>query len=369
MGVIEEHRTPPRGNGLRWMVGGLGRHFHAYALVVAWAILIIVFSVLRPTEYFTRANFDSLISTQATLLLLAIAFMIPIIIGDLDLSVSGTAGLSLTLVGYLNGLHGWPIVAAALVGIGAAVVVGLVNVILVVGLGVDVIVTTLGVYTVLVGISLGISGAPIGNISIGFTNFLSTSFLGLQVAFWIVIALCLIVWYILSQTPLGRRIFVTGANREVARLSGIRVANLRSLCLMTAAVLGGLAGVLIGGVEGSSDPTVGPSLLFPALAAVFLGSTAITPGRFNVWGTVIGVYFLVFGVAGLEQMGLSGWISQVFNGAALVVAVTLAKVTDPRRRQSARRKPPAAWSRIAMRGRAGDGRPAQQSSEPEEVHD
>jgi ribose transport system permease protein len=337
--------------------------------VVAWVIVIIVFSLLRPAEYFTRANFDSLISTQATLLLLAIAFMIPIIIGDLDLSVAGTTGLSLTLVGFLNGVHNWPIALAGLVAVGAAVLVGVVNVTLVVGLGVDVIVTTLGVYTVLVGVALGISGAPIGNISAGFTNVVSASFLGLQVSFWIVIALCAVLWYVLSQTPLGRRIFVTGANREVARLSGLRVAGLRSLCLMAAAVLGGLAGVLIAGVEGSSDPTTGPSLLFPALAAVFLGSTAITPGRFNVWGTVIAVYFLVFGVAGLEQVGLSGWISQVFNGAALAVAVTLATVTDPRRRQSARGRASTSGSRRGVRARAGAHRPGPRSSEPEDVHD
>lgn len=340
MDVVEARGGPPaQHRGRRRITAGIGGHFHAYALLVAWAIVIVVFSLLKPAEYFTRANIDTLISTQATLLLLAIAFMVPIIIGDLDLSVSGTAGLSLTLVGYLNGLHNWPIAWASLVAIAAAALVGLVNVTLVVVLGVDVIVTTLGVYTVLVGVCLGISGAPIGNVSAGFTNLVSHSFLGLQVSFWIVLVLCVVVWYVLSQTPLGRRIFVTGANREVARLSGLRVAGLRSLCLMTAAVLGGLAGVLIAGVEGSSDPTTGPSLLFPALAAVFLGSTAITPGRFNVWGTVIAVYFLVFGVAGLEQVGLSGWISQVFNGAALVVAVTLARVTDPRRRQSARGDP------------------------------
>ncbi len=140
---------------------------------MAWAIVIVVFSLLKPAEYFTRANIDTLISTQATLLLLAIAFMVPIIIGDLDLSVSGTAGLSLTLVGYLNGLHNWPIAWASLVAIAAAALVGLVNVTLVVVLGVDVIVTTLGVYTVLVGVCLGISGAPIGNVSAGFTNLRS----------------------------------------------------------------------------------------------------------------------------------------------------------------------------------------------------
>jgi ribose transport system permease protein len=301
-------------------------------MLVGWGVIILLFSLLRPDEYFTLSNFESLLSTQASLLLLAIAFMIPIIAGELDLSVSATAGLSLTLVGYLNGVRDWPIGSAIAVAIAAALVVGIVNVVLVVGVGLDCIVTTLGMYTLLVGLALGISSSPVGNISTGFTNVVSHNYAGLELSFWIVIAFCIVTWYVLTQTPLGRRIFIVGANREVARLSGLPVRGLEAGCLIAAAVIGGAVGVLLAGVEGSSDPTTGPSLLFPALAAVFLGSTAIRPGRFNVWGTVIAVYFLVFGVAGLEQVGLSGWISQVFYGAALMAAVTLAKVTDPKRK-------------------------------------
>ena len=108
MDVVEARGGPPvQHRGRRRITAGIGGHFHAYALLVAWAIVIVVFSLLKPAEYFTRANIDTLISTQATLLLLAIAFMVPIIIGDLDLSVSGTAGLSLTLVGYLNEAFIW----------------------------------------------------------------------------------------------------------------------------------------------------------------------------------------------------------------------------------------------------------------------
>src|SRR5262249_55197215 len=133
-----------------------------------------------------------------------------------------------------------------------------------------------------------------------------------------------------EHTPGGRRLFFVGAGRSVARLSGIRVDLLRTVAFVTTALLSAAAGVVFAGQVGASDATIGPTFFTPTLAAVFLGATAITPGRFNVWGTFIGVYFLVTGITGLELIGLSGWIIQVFYGGALVVAVVLSRLIGMR---------------------------------------
>ena len=61
--------------------------------------------------------------------------------------------------------------------------------------------------------------------------------------------------------------------------------------------------------------------MLPALAAVFLGTAAVQPGQFNPIGTLIGIFFLETGIFGLELMGYSGWVQDVFYGAGLVVAV------------------------------------------------
>lgn len=298
-----------------------------YALVLAWGILILVFSLLEPSQYFTKSNLESLFSTQAPLLLMALACIPPIIVGDLDLSVASMAGLSLVITGYLNVTLHWPIGIVIVIALASGLVVGLTNAGLVVGMGIDVIVTTLGIGTLLTGFALGIASSPIGGISAGFTNFMGSNFLGLQVGFWLVLICCIAMWYVLRHTPLGRRLYFVGAGRDAARLSGVRVARLRMLALIASAVLAALDGVVLAGIDGSADSTTGPSLLFPALAAVFLGATAIAPGRFNVWGTFIAVYFLVFGIAGLEILGISGWVSQVFYGGCLVAAVALARLS------------------------------------------
>jgi ribose transport system permease protein len=82
-----------------------------------------------------------------------------------------------------------------------------------------------------------------------------------------------------------------------------------------------LAGILLVGSTGASDPTTASSYLLPALAGAFLGSTVIRPGQFNIAGTFVAVYFLVTGVVGLDLEGYSGWVQDTFYGASLLVAV------------------------------------------------
>ena len=114
-----------------------------------------------------------------------------------------------------------------------------------------------------------------------------------------------------------------GANRDVAQLSGIAVARIRSGSMIFGSVFAAFAGVVFVGANNAVDPTTGPAYLLPVYAAVFLGSTVLTPGRFNPLGTAIAVVFLQTGTQGLQLLGLTGWIDQLFYGASLVVAVAL----------------------------------------------
>jgi len=74
---------------------------------------------------------------------------------------------------------------------------------------------------------------------------------------------------------------------------------------------------------GGYNPSTAATNLMPTFAAVFLGTVAIVPGRFNPLGMLIAAYFLLTGVFGLQLLGLSGWVTQVFYGVALVTAVTV----------------------------------------------
>jgi ribose transport system permease protein len=123
---------------------------------------------------------------------------------------------------------------------------------------------------------------------------------------------------------------VIGQSREVARLTGVRVNRQRSWAFVIAAGIAGIAGIAYAGTNGTVDPTAGSALILPAYAAVFLGATAIKPGRINPVGALVAVYFLATGTAGLQLVGAQQYIQQIFYGAALVAAVTIPKVTRRR---------------------------------------
>lgn len=149
-------------------------------------------------------------------------------------------------------------------------------------------------------------------------------------AFYYALVAVLVLWYVFEFTPLGRRMLFVGRGREVARLNGIAVERMRIGALVTSGVISAGAGVVYAGVLGSADPYSGLNFLLPAFAAAFLGSTTITPGRFNPLGALVAVYFLGTGITGLTMFGIPLWVTNVFNGGALILAVTISQLTRGR---------------------------------------
>jgi ribose transport system permease protein len=137
------------------------------------------------------------------------------------------------------------------------------------------------------------------------------------------LVVALILWWVLERTPMGRYMRATGNDREAARLSGVQVDKWAWLSLIMSGGICGFAGVLFVALVGPSL-SFGPSLLLPAFAAVFLGSTQLMPGRANVWGTVLAIFVLATGVQGLQLVSGAQWVASLFHGVALIVAVGLA---------------------------------------------
>jgi ribose transport system permease protein len=134
------------------------------------------------------------------------------------------------------------------------------------------------------------------------------------------------VWFVLEHTPLGRYLFAIGGNREAARLAGVTTDRHTWGTLVVSALIAGFAGLVQSWKVGTFGNTIGPGFLFPSIAAVFFGASQLR-GRPNVWGTLIAVFTLAFGVKGLQLTFTGGnkpWIEPLFEGLSLLIAVAFA---------------------------------------------
>lgn len=298
-----------------------------FGLVGIWVVVFVVFALIRPHDFLTIENMSNIFGSQAVLLVLALGVMIPLTAGDYDLSCGSILPLSSMLVAILNVNDHIAIVPAALICILLGALVGLINGIFIVKLRNDSFIITLGMATVLTGIDYWISNSnTIVGVSTGLSNIVfNDTLLGIPLEFYFGVALTLVLWYVWTFTPLGQRILLVGRARRVAEVSGTNVPRLRMGALIGSGVLSAVAGVMYTATLGSASPTSGTDYLLPAFAAVFLGATCIRPGRFNPLGTIVAVYFLSTGIIGLEILGASSAIQDVFYGAALIIAVAISR--------------------------------------------
>ena len=315
----------------------IGRILENYALLIL-TVLVFVFFAFYPASsaaFPTINNLNVILGSQAVVALIAIAALFPLISGYFDFSLGATAAMAQVLCAGFMANSGWPVWAAIVVPILIAGVVGAVNGYFVTRLHMSPFVTTLGMAMLLSGVTLWYTGGQtiVSGIDPAITKFGSMRFIGLPVVVYLVLAVAAVAWYFFTHTPYGRSLYAIGSNAASARLVGVRVDRNVWWSFIVAAAIAGGAGTIQLARMGSATASAGNELLFPALAAVFLGATAITPGFFNVVGTIIGAIFVSISVSGLTLSGASGWAANVFNGIALLAAVGLSTYLGRRKRR------------------------------------
>ncbi len=293
--------------------------------VYLWALFILIFGVWKPHLFLTKATLHSVASSQAIAAMLAIAVLVPLATGAFDLSIGATINLSTIVVTWLQTTHHWNMWPAMIIAVLVTFGVGVVNGFIVVKLRISSFIATLGMATVIAAIQSIVSGQsqPLPPTASAWNSLTQRTVGGFQIVVLYLIILAVFFWWLLDHTPAGRYLHATGGNLEAARLAGVRVDMWTWLSLIISATVSGVAGVLYGSLSGPSL-TFGSTLLLPAFAAAFLGSTQIRPGRFNVWGTMLAVYVLATGVKGLQLVTGVQWLNDMFNGVALIAAVGFA---------------------------------------------
>lgn len=307
--------------------GGIYR----YAIFFLWIAMIVVFGALKPHTFLTTGTLQAVLNSQSALVILALAIVPTLVVSDYDLSVAANAGLTSTIIATCVLLHKWPLWVALILAIGVAALIGAINALLVVRLKLNSIIMTLGMATLIDGVSTAISGSQtLSGISSSLSNAFTHRVIGIQISVLYIIVVAALLAYVIQLTPLGRQMTFVGQAPQAAVLAGIDSFRLRFGAYVGGALLASLSGIAALASQGGIQPGLSETQLLPAFAAAFFSTVVFTIGRFNAWGTVVAIYFLTTGIVGLQVLGMNSWVTDVFYGGALVLAV--AGFTVARRR-------------------------------------
>ncbi len=308
-----------------------------HALLLLTVALILLFSFLLPRTFPSMLTAQSILSDKSIVAFLALAEMTVISANQFDLSVGFMVSLLHSLaIGLMVGGAPWPLVCLLVLGIGLAI--GLLNGVLVRFAKIDSFIATLGVGTVAYGLAGWYTGGEqiIGDIPAGFTALDSTRLLGIPLSAVLLLVLAAVMWVAFEFLPIGRYLYVIGANERTAELTGIRVNRYVIGAFCVSGVITAIASLLLAARIQVGQSNVGQEFLLPAFVGALLGATTVRPGRVNVWGTVVAVLILAVGISGIEQMGGAFYVEPLFNGSTLIVAVGMAGWAARRRMRVSR---------------------------------
>jgi ribose transport system permease protein len=309
------------GRSGRWLTVAEGA-----VLPVLLVGVFIAFAVAPGTGdvFLTSANLRGILVNQAVIILAAVAVVPSISAGLYDLSVGATIGAA-AMAAQGAARDGRSLLVIVGVALLAGLVIGIVNGVLIAYLKINSLIATLGTSTVIAALVSWYSAGATINAPLPprLVQAVNGELFGLPRAAIIACLVAAAVYFVMEHTPLGRSFHAMGSNPSAAKLVGLNVRVLTVAAMAITGAIAGMGAIVITVQNGGASPQNGPGFTLVALSAVFLGSTAIRPGRFNVAGAVIAVLFVAIIVNGLTLAGADPWVSPMINGLALLAAVAL----------------------------------------------
>lgn len=291
-------------------------------------LALILFGALRYDNFLSPFNILSFLRYNSMFTLIALGMCFVIITGGIDLSVGGVAALSSVVAAMLSPYSWW---AGLLGGMGAGLLAGLINGLVITGLRIQPFIATLAMMLAAYGSALLLANNQSVSVSYdtGFTSIGQDDFLGFPIPAWIAIAAYVIGWLFLERLPTGRHVLAIGDGEATAKLMGLKVERTLLGVYAACGLLAGLAGVILASQFGAGQPTEGVGWELFSIASVVVGGTLLTGGSGSVGATLMGALLLgmVFNILNFEN-GL-GWISlsaywqSVIRGLFLLVVVVL----------------------------------------------
>lgn len=298
---------------------------------IIFLVVLSLFAIFIGESFFSLNNILNIIRQTAVVSMIAVTMTFVIAIGEIDLSVGSTIGLSgLMAALVLQSTDNIPLAILAALAVG--LVVGLINGLLIVALNLPSFLVTLGMQMVLVGTSMWITNTtaiPIGNTT--FTFIFGGGSIGKLplLLLWVLITGA-VGYIVLNRTPYGKKVLAVGGNATSARYSGINVKKIVVYVFVYSSLIAALGGMLYAGRMSSGRYTFGDGLELDAIASVILGGTSMAGGNGSIVGAIIGSLLIGTINNGLMFFGLSTAQQTVAKGAIIILSVALSALVSLR---------------------------------------
>jgi ribose transport system permease protein len=322
---MEDASTARQGAPVSWRNRVIGLVAVGEVGVIAALVLIAGFFYLLEPAFLSGRNTRAILNVVSFVGIIAVGQTILLISGEFDLSVGSVAGLSAVVAGKLMTAAALPVPLAILGGLGVGAALGLLNGLIVVRLGIPAFIQTLGMLFIGQGLIQVVTGGyPVYPLPPQVSEFGMTSIgfgLGWSFAFFVLLAL--IADLVLRRTVLGRNLYATGGNKEVARLVGINTATYKIAAFTLVGALSGIAGMFVMADLGSATTSIGSGWELVVIAGVVVGGVSLFGGAGTVAGGVVGILLLKAVQSGLVVIGVNSNWQQIAVGVIMVLAVGL----------------------------------------------
>jgi simple sugar transport system permease protein len=306
------------------------------ALVPAILVVAVVGWIVSPV-FLSSDNLINVLQSMSEIAIVVLAETIVLITGKMDLSLESTFGLAPGIAAWLIvdpaithglGLHAMPAGLAVPIVLAVGALVGAFNGLLIVRFGLNGFVVTLGMLIVLRGLLTGISGGKtFFALPASMTYLGSAVWLGVPASVWISLLLFAAGIVVLGYTRAGRALYAIGGNVDAARAAGIRTDRILWLTLVVAGALAALAGLLISGRLAAVPAAQGDGAIFQVFAAAVIGGVSLNGGKGTLFGAFTGVLLLFMIINVLTLAGVPAQWTNFLNGAVILVALVVSRVT------------------------------------------
>jgi ribose/xylose/arabinose/galactoside ABC-type transport system permease subunit len=303
------------------MGAAIGRKLLEYGIYIFLLALVVVYAALSPS-FLTTRNLSGLFLNGNHLLITSIGMAFVILTGMVDLSVGSIAYVSMVVAGTLMRVYGIHPLAGLAVCLACGAALGLVNAVLIIRLGLNSMLVTMGMMIGLRGVGHQITHSLIIPMEDSLKGVIVKTVGGLPLMIILVLALTLCAQAVLSLTILGKHVIATGCNERAARNIGIRTDGVKMVVLVLSGTFAALAGFYTTINLGSCLQTMGTGWEFQAIAIAVLGGVSLSGGIGNVFpGVFVGFIIIVVAENGLALLGVNPYLLAIIRGAVIFVAM------------------------------------------------